>query len=244
MTNENNRNGPENLKAKKFLFQTLPFGTFFPRLMLIAVVAIGATFSRADDRSKIDPNAEKILVTIGGVNFDIPLGYFYEKTIWTKGQWPVPNKQRTDKKGSLVLVAHMDGMKPWSPALDADFAGGNARTTRITISGDHHPRWLDNFMAYRASSLSESVTGQKLPGLTTYVSSYAPSEILYLAEMPPRKPYFRIVCDNEPLTVMCKVAFDYRKTVFVQYLIPVSRLNHWQEVHAGVVALLDNTSTK
>jgi hypothetical protein len=217
--------------------------TLLTRLFLILVSIIGATYGRAEDRSKIDPNKEQILVTIGGINFDIPLGYFYEKIIWTKGQWPIPNKQRTEKKDSLVLVAHMEGMKPWSPQLDADFARGNARTTRITISGDHHPKWLDNFMAYRASSLSESKTAQKLPGLTAHVSSYAPSEVLYLAEMPPRKPYFRIDCSTEPLTVMCKVAFDYRQKVYVQYLIPVTALKNWQAVHAEVVALLDSVAS-
>lgn len=133
----------------------------FARFLFVLICAISTTYGCAEDRSKIDPNKEQILVTIGGINFDIPLGYFYEQTIWTKGQWPIPNKQRTEKKGSLILVAHMSGMKPWSPQLNADFAGGNARTTRITIRGDHHPKWLENFMAYRTSSLSESKSAQK-----------------------------------------------------------------------------------
>jgi len=74
------------------------------RWVLVLSIAFGTTFSRAEDRSKIDPNTEKVLVTVGGINFDIPLGYFYEKTIWTKGAWPVPNKQRTDKKGSPAIT--------------------------------------------------------------------------------------------------------------------------------------------
>jgi hypothetical protein len=43
---------------------------------------------------------------------------------------------------------------------------------------------------------------------------------------------------------MCEVGFDYRKNVYVQYLLPVSRLSDWKAVHADVVALLDNISTK
>lgn len=43
---------------------------------------------------------------------------------------------------------------------------------------------------------------------------------------------------------MCSVAFDYRQTIFVHYLIPVSDLKNWQAVHAEVVALLDSVATK
>jgi hypothetical protein len=112
------------------------------------------------------------------------------------------------------------------------------------MTGDFHPKWLENFMASRVSSLTESPVGPKLPGLTAYVSTYAPSETVYLNEMPPRKPYFRIVCNDGRFSVMCKVAFDYRKTVRIQYLLPVSRLSDWKAVHADIVALLDNISTK
>lgn len=243
VSNEKNSVAVDALKTINGFSRFCAFRVFYSKLIWIAIVVFGATLSHAEDRSKIDPSTEKVLVTVGGVNFDIPLGYFYEKTVWAKGAWPVPNKERTTEKGPLVLVAHLDGMKPWSRELSADFGGGRALTTRITIQGDLNPMWLENFMAYRVASLSESRIAPKLPGLIAYVSAYTKSEINYLAGMPPSKPYFQILCDTRPSTVMCEVFFDYQKTIVVKYLVPVSQLNNWKSTHAEIVALLNKLQT-
>jgi hypothetical protein len=223
--------------------QTPLAGVFYSRLILIVIVAIGATFSRAEDRSKIDPNAEKVLVTVGGIDFDIPLGYFYEKTVWAKGAWPVPNKERTTEKGPLVLVAHLDGMKPWSRELSADFGGGRALTTRITIEGSYNPRWLDNFI-HSYPSIVQRPDANRIPELIAYGASSTSDNIFYIQDLVPRKPYFSMRCSNRPTIVMCEVLFDYQKTVRVKYLIPVSQLNNWKSTHAEMIELLNKLQTK
>lgn len=213
------------------------------RLFLLISMVFGAAFSRAEDRSKIDPNTEKVLVTVGGVDFDIPLGYFYEKTVWAKGAWPVPNKERTTEKGPLVLVAHLDGMKPWSREIGADFGGGRGLTTRITIQGGYNPRWLDNFI-HSYPSLVQRPDVNRIPELFAYSDSSTSDEIFYMQDRAPRKPFFRITCSNRPTIVMCDVVFDYSDGIVVKYLIPVSQLNNWKSTHAEMIALLNKLQSK
>lgn len=190
-----------------------------------------------EDRGNIDPNREKVLVTIGGIDMDIPLGYFYEKTVWTKGAWPTPNKVRTINR-DVVIVAHLVEMKPWSRELDADFKNSAGRTTRIWIRGESSPVWLENFLKYRTPTIEIDSSVATLPQLVTYKSKYAPNEILYLERLPATKPYFQISCGRRTTAAMCEVMFDFEKRVVVSYLIPVSRLADWQRLHAEVVSLL------
>jgi hypothetical protein len=147
-------------------------------LLLSVSLMLETTMSRADDRVVVDPNKEFVLVTIGGVNFDIPLGYLYEKTIWTNGAWPKPKKLRTVDQG-IVLVAHINGLRPWSPALDSDFKSGGVQITRIHIRGDYNPHWLENWIN-SIQSLKVANTTLKAPGLTPFAEGPAARSIYLL----------------------------------------------------------------
>lgn len=210
-------------------------------LIVCAVLGFGLTPCRAEDRRNIDPNTETVLVTVGDVDFDIPLGYFYEKTVWTRGVWPRPNPTRT-VNNDLVIVAHLNGMRPWSPELDAAFKSG-AQTTRISVRGDYGPYWLENFLKYRSATIAVATTKAAVPGLTAYTSSYAKNEILYLKNYASKKPYFRMRCADDPIIVKCEVMFDYAKALVVSYDIPTSSIAEWQRIHASVVSLLNQLKT-
>ena len=215
------------------------------RLVVATLLSIGLAPCNAQDRSENDPKGKTVQVTVGNVDLDIPLGYFFEKTLWNEGKWPVPKPTRSVEKRPITIVAHINGMQPWSPALDADFRSGGVRTTRILIRGDYNKNWLKNSIG--SSPLLEIVASkEKLPNLVAYTRSPSSprSEVIYLQSAVPQRPYFEIRCSRLTAAIKCGVMFDYREDLVIAYSLPVALLADWKSVHADVVRLLDSFQSK
>ena len=192
------------------------------------------------DRTMIDPNKEKVIVSMRGVSFDIPLGYFFHDASFTRGSWPVPSKVRSLER-SLVITAAIDDLHPWTRETAASFASGRG-TMRIRLATSKPVNWLDNYMNYRYETLYESELAGSLDGLKGYGSKYGgPTEVSYLPSLPLKKPYLILRCGNfRSDTRMCEVTFDYRDGIVVEYALPVWKIKNWRLTHQSVVNLLNS----
>ncbi|MBL8398660.1 MAG: hypothetical protein JNL84_11055 [Candidatus Accumulibacter sp.] len=192
----------------------------------------------------IDPNTEKVIVSIRGVNFDIPLGYFFHDAAFAGMAWPVPSTVRSVER-SLVVTAAIEGLQPWTRNTAAAFASGRG-TMRIRLAADTPTNWLDNYMKHRYDTLYESSLAGNLDGLKGYGSKYGgKNDVFYLPSLPPQKPYLILLCnDFRPDSRMCEVIFDYRDGIVVEYAMPVWKMKHWRTTHQSVMALLNGFIAK
>lgn len=213
--------------------------TLLSVVWMLAAIFIPCGYTVAKDRTMIDPNSEKVIVSMRGVNFDIPLGYFFHDAAFSKGEWPVPSATRSVER-SLVITALIDGLQPWTREKSDVFSSGQG-TMRIRIDAEYPANWLENYLRNRHASLYESNLAGNLEGLRGYGSKHGgKNDVFYLLALPPQKPYFVLRCnDFRPDTRMCKVTFDYRSGIVVEYAMPVAQMKSWRSLHQSVVALLN-----
>lgn len=216
---------------------------FDPARLAICLAALllllGCSEGKTEDRKKIDPNKEIMMVQIGGIDFDIPLGYFYENTVWTKGEWPVPWEHRITRP-TISILAYIDGMRPWSKELDNEFKSpGSLETTRMTIKGDYPKNWLDNYLRNRLPTQRPSSEFGSLQDLVGYTSDYDPKGYYYLP-LERNDQSFVIRCSKaSQYSRYCDVVFTYSSSVVVEYMIPIFRLRDWQKIHGEVIGMLN-----
>lgn len=225
------------MRVKRVLFLILRV-----KLLWLAFLLAFFSFVQAapQEWTVIDPNKEKVIVSMRGVSFDIPLGYFFHDASFTGGSWPVPSKVRSVERG-LVITAAIDDLRPWTRETAASFASGRG-TMRIRLATNTPVNWLDNYMNYRYETLYESELAGSLDGLKGYGSKYGgPNEVSYLPSLPFKKPYLILRCGNFRSDIrMCEVAFDYREGIVVEYSIPVWKMKDWRLTHQSVVNLLNS----
>ena len=227
---------PFSKKPGTTFIYAIRFAICLTALMLLS----GCTDKKSERRKAIDPNQERVMVKIGEIDFDIPLGYFYEKIVWAKGEWPIPLEHRITQP-SITIMAYIDGMRPWSKELGKKFKNpGSLEITRLTIKGDYPNNWLDNFLRYRVPTQRPSSEFGSLPGLSGYTSDYDPKGYYYLPLDPGEQP-FSIRCSRaNPNSGYCYVTFAYRSPVVVEYMIPIYRLKDWQGIHRETIQMLDS----
>jgi hypothetical protein len=224
------------------ILSTLRFISVLASACLLLGTGFAASVQGAEDRVNIDPNKEKVLVTIGGIDMDIPLGYFYEKTIWVKGKWPKPPTERTLVKEQVVIDVHLDGMKPWTRETAADFKGAALNTSRVVIIANYPAQWFENWL--RANPrLRETHPKYVLSGLKAFRVDDR-REVFYLTNANALKTRFWINCDDRSTQVRCGVKFAYSAQLVVEYLIPVRDLERWETINSGIIKLLDSFQTK
>lgn len=196
---------------------------------------------RAGEVNVGDPNTEFVLVNIGGVDFDIPLGYFYEKYLWGKGKWPIPKNERTQQP-SMSISAYIPGMKPWSKALDDEFKfrADRLNISRMVLHKAPSSDWLNNFLRGKGQTQRPSSEFGNLSHLKGYTSDDDKNETYYLPEGDVFSYQFSIRCTKiNPNPRYCEATFTYRKGVVVQYLIPIPQLQKWRMMHDDVIRMLD-----
>lgn len=194
----------------------------------------------AREEAPIDPMREVVKLTVGGTNLDIPLGYFFHKTLWNGGRWPKPNVQRT-QADSVRLYAYIDGIKPWSPETNGSFAGlVSPDITLIIIDGrDTSSDWLSKRLKPSFPMLRQVKVHDGAEGMPAFESDSNPNETIFIEQIPPEKPYTMISCDKKP-GGGCQVKFDYKDKFIVEYSLQRGQVYRWKSVHADMYRFLDS----
>lgn len=190
----------------------------------------------------IDPAQTIVKRSIGGENFDIPLGYFYHWAIWDNGRWPSPNRARLSMK-SERLYAYIDGMRPWTPEVKGAFTSLASPDISMIIISEHPSEWLASFLSPRRATLRQVTVHDHAEGMRGFVSDYAKGEVLFLQPHPPEKPNLLISCVERP-GGGCRVKFDYRANLRVQYSLQRGQLHKWKKIHADLLRTLDSFSKR
>lgn len=209
---------------------------FFALVCTIIATLIGAGCAKEEEL--VNPSREFVKMSINGMNLDIPLGYFFHKTIWNSGRWPKPNSQRTPAD-SVRIYAHIDGISPWRPEISGAFqtlAGPDI--TMIVIHGRYSPEWLSNSLAPRLATLRSVKVHDSADGLLAFESDYASNETIFLQRLPPEKPFMRITCGKSPGNG-CEVMFDYKDHFVVSYQLSRGRIHNWKSIHTEMLRILD-----
>lgn len=186
----------------------------------------------------VDPAQAIVKRSIGGESLDIPLGYFYHWAIWDSGRWPSTNKARLSTK-SERLYAYIDGMRPWTPEVKEAFTGLASPDISMIIIGEHSTDWLANFLSPRRPTLRQVTVHDHAEGMRGFVSDYAKGEVYFLQALTPEKPYLLISCIERP-GGGCRVKFDYRTNLQVQYSLQRGQLHKWKKIHADLLRTLDS----
>lgn len=194
----------------------------------------------AREEAPIDSSREVVKLTIGGTDLDIPLGYFFHKTIWNGGRWPKPDSQRT-LVDSVRLYAHLDGIKPWAPETSGSFAGlASADLTLIVIDGRYpSSNWLNNRLEPRLPTLRQVIVHDSAEGMFAFESDYYANETIFVERLPPEKPFTVITCGKKP-GGGCQVKFDYKEKFVVEYSLQRGQMHRWKSVHADMHRFLDS----
>ncbi|HEX5803689.1 MAG TPA: hypothetical protein VFY24_11745, partial [Azospira sp.] len=137
----------------------------------LSFAAIVLVTGCAREEASVDPSREVVKLTIGGTDLDIPLGYFFHKTVWNGGRWPKPDPQRT-LVNSVRLYAQLDGIKPWTPEKGGSFAGlASPDLTLIVIDGRYpSSNWLNNRLEPRLSTLRKTIVHDSAEGMLAFES--------------------------------------------------------------------------
>lgn len=199
---------------------------------LVLVTACGR------EEASVDPSREVVKLTIGGTNLDIPLGYFFHKTVWNGGSWPKPNVQRT-LADSVRLYAYIDGIKPWTPEISGSFAGlASPDITLINIDGRYvQSDWLNRRLKLSFPTLSQVKVNDSAEGMLAFESDINTNETIFIERIPPEKPFTLITCYKKP-GGGCQVKFDYNDKFIVEYSLQRGQVHRWKSIHADMLRFL------
>lgn len=186
----------------------------------------------------VDPSREVVKLTIRGTNLDIPLGYFFHKTVWNGGRWPKPNVQRT-QADSVRLYAYIDGIKPWTPETSGSFAGlASPDITLINIDGRYASSdWLNKRLKPSISTLRQIKVHDSADGMLAFESDFNANETIFIERIPPEKPFTLITCDKK-IGGGCQVKFDYKDKFIVEYSLQRGQVHRWKSIHADMLRFL------
>lgn len=182
----------------------------------------------------IDPWREIVKLTVGGTDLDIPLGYFFHKTVWNGGRWPKPKERRT-QVDSVRLYAYLDGINPWTPETNGSFAGLASPDITLIIIGSRYASsdWLNKRLEPRIPTLRQVKVHDSAEGMLAFESDYNANETIFLDQIPPEKPFTVITCVKRP-GGGCQVKFDYKDKFIVEYSLQRGQVHRWKSVHADM----------
>ncbi len=223
------------------------------RRSLLALVAMSYMMLSCEkveykDIPYIELSAQKLYVTIDGVNFNIPLIYYYNVFESNGGHWPILSEeeitshQKRKVADSLRFVALTPGMEPYNEKNSDEFRKpGWGRKVQVYLTHRERPDWFYYFKntAPRLVSLPKN---EYLPQMFHYFDG-ATGHDVYMSSDSPRNDLVQIICDAADSVSRyfpsCSVTASYMGRFKLHYSFALSRLDQWTEIDAEVRKLLD-----
>jgi len=192
--------------------------------------------------------SHKLYVTIDGVNFNIPLNYYYNVYESNGGHWPIfsekekTSPQKRKEADSLRFVALAPGMEPYNEINSDEFRKpGWGRKVQVYLTHRERPDW-PYYFKYTAPRLVGLPKNEYLPQMYHYLDS-ASGQDVYMSSDSPRRDLVQIICDTADSVSRrfpsCSVTASYMDRFMLHYTFALSKLDQWPEMDNEVRRLLD-----
>lgn len=225
------------------------------RVALLMLAAAIATACGEDSVQSHDVDlSSKVLYLLDGNKYSVPLGYHW----WTqvkKGHWPEPKSEYSEVK-AFAIDALLPDLAPYSPAnsdsFDKKVGPGNVVAilvqSRTQAPVNSVQEYLETFEGLKAAEPSQDVRGllrfvYEPAGLPGPVKPGGTKDI-YVRQEPGASDRFVIICDGDtdpkqyPSCRVSSLSSSNPDLPYVTYTYGLSHLPRWDEIHAGVVALV------